>query len=328
MSGKAEAAHVTHNIRIRGDVRLTVVLLKYSFPIIFVALLLYLSFATPKFLTVSNVINVLRQVSYQGIIAVGMTMVLILGQIDMSIGSIVAFAAVVNAILLKYGVAIPLSIIITLAISSLWGLLNGYVMARFRLHAFLVTMATMTLIRGVTYTLTSGYPVGGLPQGFFAYGAGQIGFVPLPVLYMFIIFAIGVFVLGATTFGRSIYAIGGNEDAARLSGINVLRVKVSVFVVSAFVSAISGLVLSSRLMAGSPEIGIGWELDVIAAVIIGGTSMFGGEGKLSGTFLGVLFIGVLSNGMVLLDITPYMQLVVRGLVILSAVVLNSLQEKQ
>ena len=257
-----------------------------------------------------------------------MTMILIMGQIDLSVGSLVAFAAVVNALLLKSGVAIPLSILATLAITSLWGVLNGYVMARFRMHAFLVTMATMTLIRGVTYTLTGGYPVGGLPQGFFIYGAGQVGFVPLPVIYMFVILAVGAFVLSATPFGRSIYAIGGNEDAARLSGINVMRVKIGVFIVSAFVSAISGLILSSRLMAGSPEIGIGWELDVIAAVIIGGTNIFGGEGNLAGTFLGVLFIGVLTNGMILLDVTPYMQLVVRGLVILSAVILNSLQEKR
>jgi ribose transport system permease protein len=145
---------------------------------------------------------------------------------------------------------------------------------------------------------------------------------------MIAIFLIGAFVMSSTTFGRSIYALGGNEDAARLSGINVERVKIGVFVVSAVVSGISGLVLSSRLMAGSPEIGIGWELDIVAAVIIGGTNIVGGEGKLSGTLLGVLFIGVLSNGMILLDITPYMQQVVRGLVILGAVILNSLQEKR
>ena len=167
--------------------------------------------------------------------------------------------------------------------------------------------------------MTGGYPVGGLPKDFFVFGDGQIGFVPLPVVYMLVIFAVGAFVLSSTPFGRSIYAIGGNEDAARLSGISVMRVKIGVFIVCAFVSAISGLVLSSRLMAGSPEIGVGWELDVIAAVVIGGTNIFGGEGKLGGTLLGVLFIGVLTNGMILLDVTPYMQLVVRGLVILESV---------
>jgi ribose transport system permease protein len=328
MSGSAEAAKVSRQDQRKGAINSKEIILRYSFAIVFIILIVFLSLATPKFLTWSNIINVLRQVSYQGIIAVGMTLVLILGQIDMSVGSVVAFAAVVNALLIKSGMAVPASIVVTLALSSLWGVVNGYVMARFRLHAFLVTMATMTLIRGVTYTLTSGYPVGGLPQAFFVYGAGQVAFIPLPVVYMAIIFAIGMFVLNWTPFGRSVYAIGGNEDAARLSGINVMRVKVGVFVVCAFVSGISGLVLSSRLMAGSPEIGIGWELDVIAAVIIGGTSLFGGEGKLSGTFLGVLFIGVLSNGMILLDITPYMQLVVRGLVILGAVILNSLQEKR
>lgn len=303
-------------------------LLRYSFAIVFVLLVVYLSFATTKFLTLSNVVNVFRQVSNQGIIAVGMTMILIMGQIDLSVGALVAFAAVVNALLLKAGLSIPLSILVTLFLTCLWGVLNGYVTARFRLHAFLVTMATMTLIRGMTYALTSGYPVGGLPQDFFIYGSGQLGFIPYPVLYMIAIFLAGSFVLSSTTFGRAIYALGGNEDAARLSGINVERVKIGVFVVSALVSAVSGLVLSSRLMAGSPEIGIGWELDIVAAVIIGGTNMLGGEGKLSGTLLGVLFIGVLSNGMILLDITPYMQQVVRGLVILGAVILNSLQEKR
>jgi ribose transport system permease protein len=311
-----------------NQVRVKEFLLKYSFAIVFVLLVVYLSFATSKFLTVSNIVNVFRQVSNQGIIAVGMTMILIMGQIDLSVGALVAFAAVLNAIFLKWGLSIPLSILATLGVTCLWGVLNGYVTARFRLHAFLVTMATMTLIRGVTYTLTGGYPVGGLPQDFFIYGSGQLGFIPYPVLYMIAIFLIGAFVMSSTTFGRSIYALGGNEDAARLSGINVERVKIGVFVVSAAVSGISGLVLSSRLMAGSPEIGIGWELDIVAAVIIGGTNIVGGEGKLSGTLLGVLFIGVLSNGMILLDITPYMQQVVRGLVILGAVILNSLQEKR
>ena len=311
-----------------NQVRVKEFLLKYSFAIVFVLLVVYLSFATSKFLTVSNIVNVFRQVSNQGIIAVGMTMILIMGQIDLSVGALVAFAAVLNAIFLKWGLSIPLSILATLGVTCLWGVLNGYVTARFRLHAFLVTMATMTLIRGVTYTLTGGYPVGGLPQDFFIYGSGQLGFIPYPVLYMIAIFMLGAFVMSSTTFGRSIYALGGNEDAARLSGINVERVKIGVFVVSAAVSGISGLVLSSRLMAGSPEIGIGWELDIVAAVIIGGTNIVGGEGKLSGTLLGVLFIGVLSNGMILLDITPYMQQVVRGLVILGAVILNSLQEKR
>lgn len=328
MDSNTEVADMSYSAGPKKSMGIKEFFLKYSFVIVFVLLVLYLSFATTKFLTGSNIINVFRQVSYQGIIAVGMTMILIMGQIDLSVGSLVAFAAVLNALLLKSGMPIPLSILATLVITSLWGILNGYVTARFRLHAFLVTMATMTLIRGVTYTLTGGYPVGGLPQEFFIYGAGQLGFIPLPVIYMLVVFAVGTFVLSSTPFGRSVYAIGGNGDAARLSGINVERVKVGVFIISAFVSAISGLVLSSRLMAGSPEIGIGWELDIVAAVIIGGTNMFGGEGKLTGTLLGVLFIGVLTNGMILLDITPYMQQVVRGLVILIAVVLNSLQEKR
>ena len=198
-----------------NQIRVKEFLLKYSFAIVFVLLVVYLSFATSKFLTVSNIVNVFRQVSNQGIIAVGMTMILIMGQIDLSVGALVAFAAVLNAIFLKWGLSIPMSILATLGVTCLWGVLNGYVTARFRLHAFLVTMATMTLIRGVTYTLTGGYPVGGLPQDFFIYGSGQLGFIPYPVLYMIAIFMLGAFVMSSTTFGRSIYALGGNEDAAR-----------------------------------------------------------------------------------------------------------------
>ena len=302
--------------------------IKYALYFALIAMVIILSFASDTFLKPSNIINVLRQISIQAIIAVGMTMVIILGQMDLSVGAIVAFASVVNALLvMKVGIPVVPAILLTLCLSSLWGLLNGVITAKFKLHAFLVTLATLTLIRGITYTLTGGYPIGGLPKSFYEFGSGHLFKIPYPVIYMAVIYAIGMFVLRNTPFGRSIYSVGGNAEAARLSGINIFRAKVAVFVISSFLAAIGGIILSSRLRAGSPEVGLGWELDIVAAVIIGGTNIFGGEGKLTGTLVGMLFVGILTNGMILLDVTPYMQQVVRGIVILAAVILNSLQEK-
>ncbi len=289
-------------------------------------LILTLSMLSPKFLTIPNITSILREASFQGIIAVGMTMVIILAQIDLSIGSVVAFSAVVNALLIKMGVPIPFAILLTLILSGMWGLLNGWVTAFFNLHAFLVTLATMTLIRGITYTITGGYPISGLPMSFLKLGSGSLFGIPVSIIYMAVIYIVGIFVLTKTPFGRAIYAIGGNAESARLSGINVNKVKISVFVIIAVLSGFVGIILSSRLMSGSPELGIGWELDVIAAVIIGGTSMFGGSGLLQRTLIGVLFVGVLSNGMILLDVNPYMQQVAKGVLILGAVIMNSLKK--
>ncbi len=303
-------------------------LIEYALYVALVAMIIFLSIATPKFFTSSNIVNVLRQISIQAIIAIGMTMAIILAQMDLSVGAIVAFASVLNAILLKSGISVPTSILLTLVISALWGLLSGVIIAYFKLHAFLVTLAMLTLVRGITYTMTGGYPVGGLPKSFFPIGAGHFLGIPYPVIYMIVLYVLGYILLKHTPFGRSVYAIGGNEDAARLSGIRIFLIKVLVFVSTAVLSAIGGIILSSRLMAGSPEVGQGWELDIIAAVVIGGTSISGGEGKLTGTLVGMLFVGILTNGMILLGVTPYMQQVVRGLVILLAVILNSLQGRK
>ena len=316
------------------------VLMRSALYVALVIMIIVLSLLTDTFMTTRNIVNVLRQISIQGIIAVGMTMVIIIGQIDLSVGSIAAFAAVVNALMLRSGVPVPAAIVVTILLSSLWGVFNGVITAKFRLHAFLVTLGSMTLIRGVTYTLTGGYPVSGLPQAFGVVGGGALGPLPLPVIYMIGIYGLGIVVLRKTSFGRAIHAIGGNAEAARLSGdgegnigalrsgIPIFSSKVWVFFATAALSAVAGVILSSRLMAGSPELGFGWELEVIAAVIIGGTNLFGGEGDLIGTFVGVLFIGILSNGMILLNVTPYMQDVVKGLVIVAAVVVNSLEQNR
>lgn len=325
---EAEAAVKSPSQSLIQQVMKPAFFIKYALYFALLLMILVLSLTTSTFLKPSNIINVLRQISIQAIIAVGMTMVIILGQIDLSVGAIVAFASVLNALLImKAGLPVFVAILITLVVSSLWGLINGAITAKFNLHAFLVTLAMLTLVRGITYTLTGGYPIGGLPKGFYEFGAGHVWGIPYPVLYMVVVYLIGMFILRNTPFGRSIYSVGGNAEAARLSGIHIARTKIVVFVISAFLSALGGIILSSRLRAGSPEVGLGWELDIVAAVIIGGTNLFGGEGKLTGTLIGMLFVGILTNGMILLDVTPYMQQVVRGLVILAAVILNSLQEK-
>lgn len=302
--------------------------MKYAIYFVLLLLIAALSFATDKFLTSKNIISILRQISIQSIVAIGMTMIILLGQIDLSVGSVVAFAGIINAMMLKSGMPIVVAIIITIAISSIAGLVSGFVTAKYKVHAFLVTLAMMTGIRGIAYIISGGYPVSSLPDSFATIGGGYLGPIPYPVIYMIVLYGVFAFILNHTRFGRSIYAIGGNAEAARLSGINVEKIKVAVFMISASLAALGGVILSSRLMSGAPDTGTSWEMDCITGVIIGGTSMFGGEGKLQGTFLGMLFVGILSNGMVLLGINPYVQQVIKGGVILAAVIMNSFQRKK
>lgn len=296
--------------------------------ILLVFMILYLSLATNKFLTMANIMTILRQISITSIVAIGMTMIIILAQIDLSVGSTVAISTVLVATFMQAGIPIVLAIILTILASALIGLFSGFIIARFNLHAFLVTLALMTAIRGLGYFITGGYPKGGLPQAFSVISAGFIGPVPYTVIYMAIIYAVFIYILGHTAFGRSIYAIGGNKESSRLSGINVNKVTIAVFTISGALCGLAGVILSSRLQSGSPDAAQGWEMDVIAAAVIGGSSMYGGVGKLQGTLIGMLFMGVLTNGMVLLSINPYMQDVIKGIVILMAVILNSLQSRK
>jgi ribose transport system permease protein len=314
--------------RLVNPAKIKKTIVKYIMYVLLVAMILFLSLQTDKFLTVANIMTVLRQISIQSIVAIGMSMIIILAQIDLSVGSVVAFSTVINAILLKSGLPVPLSFLLTILGGAAWGAFSGTIIARFQVHAFLVTLALMTGVRGIAYFMTGGYPIGGLPKSFNQIAGGFLGPVPYPVLYMIAKYALFIYIMGYTAFGRSIYAIGGNKESARLSGINVNRVTILVFTISSALCALAGFLLSSRLIAGSPDAAQGWEMDVIAATVIGGTSMYGGAGKLQGTIAGMLFIGVLSNGMVLLSISPYMQDVIKGMVILLAVILNSLQSRK
>lgn len=300
---------------------------KYIMYIVLVLMCIILAVASDKFLTAGNLMTIVKQISIQSIVAIGMTMIIITGNIDLSVGSLVAFASVCTAMLMKAGVPTVLAILAVIIISGILGLISGGVTAKLKLHSFLVTLALMQTFRGLAQTITGGYPIAGFDTSFGTIAAGDILGIPFLVIYMVIFYAIFIYIMKYTAFGRSIYAIGGNQESARLSGINVEKVKTMVFVISSMLCGVAGILLTSKVRSGDPTCATGWEMDTIAGAIIGGTNMMGGEGKLGGTIIGLLFVGVLSNGMVLLGVNAYMQNVIKGLVIFLAVILNSIQKR-
>lgn len=303
-------------------------LMKYAFYVILILLVIVLSMASNKFFTTKNIIGIFRQISIQALVAIGMTMVILIGQIDLSVGSLVAFGSIIGALSMRHGVPVPLAVLAGVLSTAVFGFISGAVVAKFRVHAFLVTLAMMTGVRGLAYIISGGYPVASLPDSFTVLGGGYLGPIPIPVIIMLALYGLFIFILNFTRFGRSVYAVGGNAESARLSGINVKQVKILVFTITAALSGLAGMVLSSRLMSGAPDLGNAWEMDCITGVIIGGTNMNGGEGSLQGTLVGMLFVGVLSNGMVLLGINDYTQQVIKGLIIFAAVIMNSFQSKK
>lgn len=304
--------------------------------VILVLLCIVLAFTASGFLTADNLLNVLRNVSMQGVIAFGMTMVIISGEIDLSVGSAVAFAGCLAAFLtqklsgewasLPLSFAIAVSILITLSVGFLLGTFTGFMRNRYQVPSFITTLALMTGLSGAAELITNGFPLTPFPAWYNFIGGGYVFGIPFPALLFLLTFAILQFLMNYTSFGRTVYAVGGNAEAARLSGINVRRVKTMVFGITAFLAALSGVMVSSEIMSGTATTAKGWELDVIAAVIIGGTSFMGGVGRIWGTMIGVVFLGVMMNGMTLLNVSEYWQHVVRGTIILVAVLLNLLQK--
>jgi ribose/xylose/arabinose/galactoside ABC-type transport system permease subunit len=273
----------------------------------------------------------------QGVIAFGMTMVIIAGEIDLSVGSAVAFAGCLTAWLVQWftgslhlamGAALPMSILLSTAAGFAVGSFSGFLRVHFRVPTFISTLAWMTVLRGASELITNGFPLTPFPDWYNFLGGGYVLGIPFPAIIFLATFAVIQFIMSFTTFGRSIYAVGGNAEAARLSGINVWWVKVAVMGLVGLLAALSGVMQSSQIMAGSATTAIGWELDVISAVIIGGTSLLGGAGTIWGTMIGVVFLGVLVNGMTLLNISEYWQHVVRGGLILAAVLINVAPSKQ
>jgi ribose/xylose/arabinose/galactoside ABC-type transport system permease subunit len=283
---------------------------------------------TPHFLTVANALNVMEQTSINAIVAVGMTYVIISGGIDLSVGSLVALAGVVLAGALKAGWPMPLAMAAGLGVGAASGLLNGVVIAFGRLPPFIMTLGMMSVARGAALLVTDGRPISGFEAGFRSIATGRVLGVPAPILLTLVIYAAAHFVLSRTRFGRYVYGIGGNEEATRLSGVNVRFHKTMVYVVSGAASAVAAVLLTARLNTAQPIAGIMYELDAIAAVVIGGTSLSGGEGSLGGTLIGALTMGVLRNGLNLLGVSSFLQQLVIGVVIIVAVLVDILVKEK
>lgn len=279
------------------------------------------SFLSNRFLTLSNFINVTRQVSIEAIIAFGMTLVIISGGIDLSVGSSLALSSAILASILKDG-NISLAVVTSLAVGAGIGFVNGFIVAKGKIQAFIVTLATMAIARSLTLAYTEGMPITGFPDSFRFIGREDIFGIPVPVIVMSIVMFILFFILRYTKFGLELYAVGGNETAANLTGIRVDGYKIMVYVVSGVLAALSGIVLTSRLNSAQPTIGQGFELNAIAAVVLGGASLSGGRGSIIGTFLGAMLMGFINNGMNILNISPFYQEAVKGLVILAAVLIE------
>ncbi|WP_109427732.1 ribose ABC transporter permease [Aggregatibacter kilianii] len=281
----------------------------------------------PNFFTVDNILNILRQTSVNAIIAVGMTFVILIAGIDLSVGSVLALTGAFAASMVGTELSILLVIPAVLLIGTLLGTLSGVIVAKGKVQAFIATLVTMTLLRGVTMVYTDGRPIStgfsDTADAFAFLGTGYLFGIPVPIWLMAIVFLISWYVLKHTKMGRYIYALGGNEAATQLSGINVDKVKIFVFAVSGFLSALAGLIVTSRLSSAQPTAGVTYELDAIAAVVVGGTSLMGGKGRVMGTLIGALIIGFLNNALNLLDISSYYQMIAKALVILVAVLADN-----
>lgn len=294
----------------------------------FVVICVALALSTPRFLTVPNLTIILTQVSINALLAFGVTFVIITGGIDLSLGSMVAVTGVAAALFAHpdtYPLIVP--ILIALGAGLLMGGFNGLVITKSKVPPFIVTLGTMTIGRGLALILSKGRPVSNLSDSFNFIGGGKVFGVPFPIIILVVVFILCSLLLRKTIWGRYMYAVGGNEQAARASGISVEKIKMLVYLLSGLLAGLAGIVLTSRITTGQPNAGQGFELDAIAAAIIGGTSTSGGSGTMTGTLIGALLIGVISNGLDLLNVTSYYQEVVMGIIIIGAVILDGLNRK-
>ena len=289
-------------------------------------LMLIVTLISPNFLTIDNLLNILRQTSINAIIAMGMTFVILTAGIDLSVGSILAFAGAVCASLIAADTPLIIALMTTLVIGAALGAASGTIVAYFGVQAFIATLVGMTMIRGAVLVFTDGRPIStgnfDVANTFYEVGGGYISGIPIPVIIAGIVFALCWYVLNHTRLGRYTYAIGGNEQVTKLSGVSVARVKVIVYGISGALSALAGIILTARLESAQPTAGLAYELDAIAAVVLGGTSLAGGRGRITGTLIGALIIGVLNNALNILDVSSYYQMIAKGTVILLAVVLD------
>lgn len=298
-------------------------------PFISLALLFaILTVASPYFLTATNLASVIRQTAVINIMALGMTLVIVSGGIDLSVGSILAFSGVVGTMTMLTGGSVMLGIVVGVAAGTFWGLINGILISRLRLPPFIVTLGTLGIVRGLTLVISGGLPVVGLPREHGFLGEGTVGPVPFVLVILIVCAGIMHVTMRSTKLGRYTYAIGSNESAAVYAGIPVRRYKASIYAICGMLSGLAGMIETSRLMTGQPTAGVSYELQVIAAVVIGGGSLAGGEGTVVGTLIGAFIMGLLSNGSDLLAINPYWQQVIIGAVIILAVALDEARKRR
>lgn len=290
-------------------------------------LVVVVSFLNPNFFTVDNLLNILRQTSVNAIIAVGMTLVILTAGIDLSVGSVLALCGAFAATLVAMEVPVLVAVPTALLAGASLGAISGIIIAKGKVQAFIATLVTMTLLRGVTMVYTDGRPIStgftDTADTFAWFGTGYALGIPVPVWLMVVVFAGAWYLLNHTRFGRYVYAVGGNESATRLSGINVDRVKIGVYAICGLLAALAGIIVTSRLSSAQPTAGMGYELDAIAAVVLGGTSLMGGKGRIMGTLIGALIIGFLNNALNLLDVSSYYQMIAKAVVILLAVLVDN-----
>ncbi|WP_347912558.1 ABC transporter permease [Pseudomonas grandcourensis] len=297
---------------------------KYGVLLFLIALIVIFTIYNPMFLSARNIKNILTEVSIYGIIGVGMTYVILTGGIDLAVGSLLAFAAISGAFLMQalggdFFMGWLVAMLAACAVGTMAGYLHGKVVTRFGVPAFIVTLGGLTVWRGATLIVNDGAPVSGFNEAFRWWGRGDVLGVPVPVLVFMVVALVGYIALRYTRYGRQVYAVGGNPEAARLSGLSVQSVVLSVYVITGFLAGLAGFLLSARLGSAEAVAGSGYELRVIASVVIGGTSLFGGLGGVGGTIVGALLIGVLINGLVIMNVSAYYQQVVIGIIIVLAV---------
>ncbi|OBA00432.1 ABC transporter permease [Halomonas sp. G11] len=293
------------------------------YPLIgFIVVFIAMGLINDNFLSGSNLANLVRQSSIIAIIAVGMSLAILTGGIDLSVGPVMALSGTLMAGMMVAGLPPTLAIVLGLLVGAAFGAFNGVFVAFAGMPPIIVTLATMGIARGLGLIYTGGYPISGLPEGFAFFGRGSLAGIETPILIMLAVYAVGYVLLSHTSTGRYLYAIGGNEEATRLSGIRVSRYKLLVYTLSGTTAAIAGLILTSRLMSGQPNAGVGFELDAIAAVVLGGAAITGGRGMILGTLVGAMLLGVLNNGLNLMGVSPYLQTVIKGLIILLAIYIS------
>lgn len=294
-----------------------------------IILFVIMSVASSNFLTMDNLVNVMRQISINAILAVGMTFVIITAGIDLSVGAVIALTGTLwAASIVNYNMPIWVGIILALAIGGILGVVKGLIISTQKLPPFIVTLAMLTIISGLSFVFTGGRPISVNTDAFKMIGRGYVGPIPIPVIIMIIVVIFGHYLLKKTAFGRHVLAVGGNPEAARLCGIKVTSVIVKVYALAGVLTALAGIILSSRLASGSPTVGDGAELDAIAAVVLGGTNMMGGSGSILGTCIGVGILGILGNGLNLLGVSSYNQMIIKGLVLLFAIWINNIKLKK